>query len=88
VLRYNRSVNLERQRLVAEAMGNPGEDAADVIAAFIAGLGLPGKLADVGVTREHFAVIADHAMHDSWLHTNPRKITSAEQVTEILESAA
>jgi maleylacetate reductase len=88
VLRYNRSVNLERQRLVAEAMGHPGEDAADVIAAFIADLGLPGKLADVGVKREQFAMIADHAMHDSWLHSNPRKITRPEQVLEILETAA
>jgi maleylacetate reductase len=88
VLRYNRSVNLERQKLVAEAMGHAGEDAADVIAAFISGLGLPGKLSDVGVKREQFAMIADHAMHDSWLHTNPRKITQPEQVLEILESAA
>jgi maleylacetate reductase len=88
VMRYNRSVNAERQRLVAEAMGHPGEDAADVIAAFVAALGQPGKLSEVGVKREQFAMIADHAMHDSWLHTNPRKITSVEQVYEILESAA
>jgi maleylacetate reductase len=88
VLRYNRSVNLERQKLVAEAMGHPGEDAADVIAAFVASLGQPGRLSEVGVKREQFAMIADHVMHDSWLHTNPRKITSVEQVYEILESAA
>ena len=49
VLRYNRSVNAERQKLVAEAMGHPGEDAADVIAAFVKGLGLPGRLSEVGV---------------------------------------
>ena len=88
VLRYNRPANLARQRLVAEAMGRPGEDAADVIAAFVAGLGLPGRLADVGVEREQFATIAAHAMHDGWLHTNPRKITSPEQVMEILDAAA
>ncbi|HTD91798.1 MAG TPA: iron-containing alcohol dehydrogenase, partial [Burkholderiales bacterium] len=72
VLRYNRSVNEARQRLVADAMGHPGEDAADVIAAFVADLGLPGRLVEVGVKREQFAMIADHAMHDGWLHTNPR----------------
>ncbi|MBI2960023.1 MAG: iron-containing alcohol dehydrogenase [Betaproteobacteria bacterium] len=88
VLRYNRPANLARQRLVAEAMGRPGEDAADVIAAFVADLGLPGRLADVGVEREQFATIAAHAMHDGWLHTNPRKITSPEQVMEILDAAA
>jgi maleylacetate reductase len=88
VLRYNKPVNAARQRLVAEAMGHPGEDAAEVVAAFVAALGLPGRLSEVGVARDQFAMIADHAMHDSWLHTNPRKITRPEQVMEILESAA
>ena len=88
VLRYNRPASHARQRLVAEAMGHPGEDAADVIAAFVADLGLPGRLADVGVKRQQFAAIAAHAMHEHWLHTNPRKITSPEQVIEILEAAA
>ena len=88
VLRYNRSVNAARQKLVAEAMGRPGADAADVIADFVKELEQPGRLSEVGVTHDQFAMIADHAMHDSWLHTNPRKITSVEQVYEILESAA
>ncbi len=88
VMRWNRSVNAERQRLVAEAMGDPDGDAADLVAGFIAELGLPGKLADVGVTREQFPVIAKNSMHDPWLYTNPRKISAPEQVIEILESAA
>jgi maleylacetate reductase len=88
VLRYNHAVNAERQRMVAEAMGRPGEDAADVIEGFVAGLGLPGRLADVGVGPDRYAVIAAHVMHDSWLHANPRKIDSAEQVLQILEAAA
>jgi maleylacetate reductase len=88
VLRYNRAVNAERQRLVAEAMGHPGEEAADVIAALVSELGLPGRLSEVGVGPEQFPVIAANVLHDSWLHTNPRRITSAEQVLEILEAAA
>lgn len=88
VLRYNRDVNAERQKLVAEAMGKPGGDAANVIASFVKNLGLPGTLAEVGVKPAQFTLIANHAMHDSWLHTNPRKITSAEQVLQILEMAA
>src|SRR4029077_8123799 len=40
VLRYNRAASVERQKLVAEALGHPGEDAADVVAAFIAELGM------------------------------------------------
>ena len=88
VLRYNRPVNADRQQLVAEAMGHPGKDAADVIDAFIAALGLPRRLADVGVTQKDFPAIAAHTMHDDWLHHNPRRITEPEQVIEILRAAA
>jgi maleylacetate reductase len=88
VLRYNRPANFERQQLVAEAMGHPREDAADVIAAFVAALGLPRRLAEVGVQPEQFALIANNTMRDGWLHMNPRKITSSEQVLQILEAAA
>ncbi len=69
-------------------MGDPDGDAADLIQSFIAELGLPGRLADVGVTREQFGVIAKNTMHDPWLYTNPRKVASPEQVIEILEAAA
>ena len=88
VLRYNRAVNAQRQGLVAEALGHPGEEAADVIAALVAELGLPGRLAEVGVGPAQFPLIAAHSLHDSWLHANPRRIDSAEQVLAILEAAA
>jgi maleylacetate reductase len=88
VLRYNRSVNAERQALVAASMGHPGKDAADVISAFLAELGLPRSLREVDVTRERFDAIVEHTMHDEWLHANPRKISSKEQVLEILDAAA
>ena len=88
VLRYNRAASAERQRLVAEALGHPGEDAADVVASFIAELGMPGRLADVGVGPDRFPLIATTAMHDKWLHTNPVRITSPEQILKILEAAA
>ena len=88
VLRYNRTANAERQRLVADALGHPGEDAADVLANLIAELGLPHRLADVGIGSDKFSLIATTAMHDRWLHKNPVKITSPEQVLRILEAAA
>jgi alcohol dehydrogenase class IV len=49
---------------------------------------MPRRLADVGIGRDQFSLIAATAMHDRWLHTNPVKITSAEQVLQILEAAA
>jgi maleylacetate reductase len=88
VLRWNRPVNAARQRLVSEAMGAPDRDAGDLVAAFIAELGLPGRLSEVGVSREQFGVIAKNTMHDPWTYSNPRKITSPEQIAEILEAAA
>lgn len=86
-LRWNLPANEERQKIVAEVMGRPGESAADVVAAFVRSLGQPGRLSEVGVTPDRFREIAEHAMHDRYIHTNPRPITSPEQVIEILELA-
>lgn len=88
VLRYNRSANADRQTLIAEAMGHPGDEAADVIAKFVADLGLPTRLVQVGVEREQFAAIAAHTMREIWLHVNPRKISHPDQLLEILDAAA
>ena len=88
VMRYNEGVNGERQKLVSEAMGHPGKPASEVLDRFIAGLGLPRRLSDVGVGRDKFDLVANNSMHDRWTHTNPRKIEGPEAVREILEMAA
>ena len=62
VMRWNKSVNAERQALVAAAMGHPGEDAGDVLDDFIRGLGMPRSLHEVRVGPEHFDRIAEQAM--------------------------
>ncbi len=87
VLRFNAAVNAERQALVSEAMGRPGEPAADVVAALIAGLGLPGRLRDVAVKPEQLDRIAELSMHDRWIHTNPRKIDGPAVIRELLDAA-
>jgi maleylacetate reductase len=87
VLRFNAAVNPERQALVSEALGRPGEPAADVVAQLIAGLGLPGRLRDVGVKPEQLDRIAELSMHDRWIHTNPRKIEGPAVVRELLDAA-
>lgn len=88
VLRFNRRANEERQRWVSQALGHPDEDAADVLEQLIVDLGMPSRLADVGVGPDRFELIANTVMHDRWLHTNPVKITSPEQILKILEAAA
>jgi maleylacetate reductase len=88
VMRWNKPANAERQALVAAAMGHPGEDAAEVLNAFIAGLGMPRSLGAVQIGTDSFARIAEQAMATPWVPRNPRPITGPAQVCEILELAA
>jgi maleylacetate reductase len=87
VLRFNHAVNAERQALVSEALGEPDAPAADLVAALIADLRLPGRLRDVGVKPDHLDAIAEHSMHDRWVHTNPRKIDGPATVRTLLDAA-
>lgn len=87
VLRWNKPANAERQALVAAGMAHAGEDAADVLDAFIAGLGMPRTLSALGVGSESFASIAEGAMSTPWVPRNPRPIDGPAQVQEILEFA-
>jgi maleylacetate reductase len=87
VLRFNHPVNPERQALVSEALGRPGEPAADVVAGLIAALGLPQRLRDVDMKTEQLDRIAELSMHDRWIHTNPRKIDGPAVIRELLDAA-
>jgi len=88
VMRWNKSANGPRQAMVAAAMGYAGEDASDVLDAFIRGLDMPRSLHEVKVGREHFDRIARQAMGTPWVPRNPRPIPGPDQVKEILELAA
>jgi maleylacetate reductase len=87
VLRFNEQVNAERQALVSEALGRPGENAGDVVAELVASLGLPGRLRDVDVKQAQFDRIAEESMHDRWVHTNPRPIAGPQTVRALLDAA-
>jgi maleylacetate reductase len=88
VMRWNKSANAKRQALVAEAMGQPGSDAGDVLDGFIRDLGMPRSLHEVKVGPESFDAIAKAAMATPWVPRNPRKIDGPAEVREILELAA
>ena len=87
VLRFNESVNAERQRWITEALGRPDASAGDAVAALVADLGLPGTLRDVGVKSSQLEEIAAGSMHDRWVHTNPRKIDGPASVRALLDAA-
>jgi maleylacetate reductase len=87
VLRFNHPANADKQARVSEALGHPGEPAADIVGALISGLGLPTRLRDVGVREDQLDLIAENSMHDRWTHTNPRKIEGPGVVRALLDAA-
>jgi len=88
VMRWNKPANADRQAMAAAAMDVPGEEAADALDRFIAGLGMPRSLSAVNVGPEHFDRIAEQAMGTPWVPRNPRKIPTPAVLREILVLAA
>jgi maleylacetate reductase len=87
-MRWNKSVNADRQATISAAMSRPGIDASIVLDLFIRELGMPRSLGAVKIGRESFQRIADQAMATPWVPRNPRRIDSPAHVREILELAA
>ena len=87
VMRYNLDVTRAQQARIAKAMASLTGDAAGAVAQLIDALGLPSRLSALNVQRAQFAQIAEGAKDNLWVRTNPRPITSAAQLTELLEMA-
>lgn len=87
VLAWNEARTAERQRLVAGALGRPQASAAEAVRNLIAALGLPMRIRDLGVERELLAQVAERAMANLWVRTNPRPIRGPEDALAILEAA-
>lgn len=87
VLAWNASVNGERQKALSAAMGAPGTPASDLVKSLVAGLDQPTTLRGVGITRDKLDEIAKRSLTYKPVQINPRKITSAADVREILELA-
>ena len=87
VMRYNLDATRAQQARVAQVMGRADGDAAAAVAQLIDALGLPSRLSALNVNREQFAQIAEGAKDNLWVRTNPRPITSAAQLVELLEAA-
>lgn len=88
VLRYNLPATAGAQRKIADALRAPGENAGDALAAFIERIGLPKRLADVGVVESQFGLIGENAMLSIFTRTNPQPIKTPEDVVRILTLAA
>jgi alcohol dehydrogenase class IV len=88
VLRYNRPTTEAAQKSVAAALGAPGRDAGEAFAAFIAELGLPRRLAEVGVGEDRFELIGKNAMLSIFTRANPQPIREPGDIVKILKLAA
>jgi alcohol dehydrogenase class IV len=87
VMRWNRDHVQVPLARIAQAFGEPGADAADLVQRLIAELGMPTRLADVKVGPEHHDRIAEASMQSPMVKANPRPITTPGQVKEILAIA-
>jgi maleylacetate reductase len=87
VLRWNYDANAERQAHAGEVIGVAGDKLADAILGLGVRLGVPTRLRDVGIKREQLDDIAEKSLRDPPMKTNPKPVTTAAQVMEMLELA-
>lgn len=88
ILRYNKPATEEAQRRLAIALGAPNLDAADAFARFVERLGLPRRLADVGIDESRFEQISRIAIKHRFVQANPRPFKSEHDIVELLRMAA
>jgi maleylacetate reductase len=88
VLAWNAEHDASRQARISAALGRPGEAASVVLDAFIAGLGMPRTLAEIGVGEDQLQRVAEYTLLDIWGRTNPRPVSTADDVMQILRLAA
>ena len=95
-MRFNLDASVERQVLIAEAMGvdtavmsreQAGRAASDAVARLCRQLGLPERLREVDVPENGLARIAAATLHDRGLATNPKAITDAAPILDVLRNA-
>ena len=87
VMRYNADVCADALNEISAALGHPDQPAADLIEALIRRLGLPTRISELGVGRERLAIIAEKAMGNPFVRSNPRPIQTPAETLEILERA-
>lgn len=87
VLEWNVSVNEARQQTVASLLGAPGEPAGPALRRFLAGLGLPSRLREIGIEQAQLPAMAERYDGTGPIRTNPRPVAGPADVLEILQLA-
>lgn len=91
-MRFNALATTSRAVKIAAALGAKSEGGAvesaiAAVVAFLSMLPIPHRLRDVGVAREALPGIAEHAMNDWFIQSNPRQINGPQDLLEVLRSA-
>ena len=93
-MRWNLDATVGSHARMAREIGIEGTDDAALAAAvpehifaMNQKMGLPLKLRDLGVPRDGLKQLAIDALDDYSIHTNPKPVTAAEQVLQVLEQA-
>lgn len=93
-MRWNLEATMPAQARIAWAMGadhKSEEEAAaaapDLVRNMNKTMGLPLRLRDLGIPRNSLTSLAEDALGDFSVYTNPKPIQSASQVLEVLEMA-
>ena len=87
VLKWNESVNHEKQKEIAMSLGRPNLSASEAVAELVSDLGLPKTLKEVGIEEAQWKMIAEYGLKHPTVLSNPRPIKSFEDIFEILELA-
>jgi len=88
LLRYNKPFTEDAQKRLAAALGAPGMEAADAFAEFTKSLGLPARLADVGIGEDKFGTISKIAINHRFIQANPRPFKTEADIVDLLRMAA
>lgn len=93
---FNQSHTTEQQAQIAAIMGadlsalgasERAQAGQQAVRQLVLDLELPHRLRDVGVTQADFPALAKDAMEDMIVASNPRPVSSVEDVIELLHSA-
>lgn len=87
VLRYDLPASRDRQAVLAQAMGKPGQSLADIVSDIVVNLGLPARLRDAGVVHGQISAIAKAALADPRVKANIRAIETEHAMTRLIEAA-
>ncbi len=85
VLDWNHAHTRQAQTRIAATLGSLS--ASQGVRNLLQDLGLPQRLRDAGVTQDQLPLIAQTSLQNRWVRTNPRPITTAADITQILEAA-